>query len=54
MNTQQAISVIKDYIFESEKVRGYENWFDSNVFIALIQTEPELQEALLTLIEKDS
>lgn len=26
MNTQQAISVIKDYIFESEKVRGYENW----------------------------
>ncbi len=54
MDTQQAISVIKDYIFESEKVRGYESWFDSDVFIKLVQTEPELQEALLALMKKDS
>ena len=54
MDTKEAISVIKDFLFESEKKGAWESVFDVNVFIELIQTEPELQEALLVLIKKDS
>lgn len=53
MDAQEAISVIKEFMYESE-VGTWEKFIDANKFIEFIKTEHELQEALLTLIKKDS